>query len=107
MTVTNTPRPKVKTSIIFCLGGNFKPVRTGIGKARIARFVMMLTGAEHMNCVSRGMHFAPAMLLKEAAIGRHWKIFIRVRTAPARLTIARTNHDAWYRIFSVFLDILK
>ena len=94
--VTNIPRAKVKTKMVFCREGRRIPVRTGIGNARIARSVTMLTGAAHINSVRSGMHvdLPRKSAVQAARIGSHWKMFIKVRTRPATLTVTKVTHEA-------------
>src|ERR1700761_7578654 len=91
------------TRIVFWRGGSRMPVSTGIGSARMARSVVMLTGAEQMNSVSRGRHFwATAAGAHDAATGGAWNMFMMVRMVPAMLTSTMMAHDDRRRIFWAF-----
>lgn len=65
------------------------PVSTGIGRTRIARSVIIFTGAEHRYIVTMDIH-CPVLVEENAALtGLHWKAFRNVRIKPETLTIAR------------------
>lgn len=67
------------------------PVRTGIGRMRIARSEMMFTGAWHKYIVTMDMH-CPVFSREYAALtGVHWNALRKVRIMPATLMTARVT----------------
>lgn len=80
------------------------PVKIGIGRKRIARSVMMLTGAEerYNTTIYWQWSMAGTGVLKAALTGLHWKAFKNVNAMPAKLTTARVARVAHLNIFSVF-----
>lgn len=61
------------TKIIFCFRGSRIPVRMGIGRNRMARSVIILTGAEDRYNVTISVHEAEFGIgfLNVAVTGRH------------------------------------
>jgi hypothetical protein len=90
-TATKNPKLNVITRIIFCFRGRRMRVRIGLGKTKMARSVMILTGEEDrysvkisVQCASTGSEAANA-----APTGRHWKILTKVNASPATLTTSK------------------
>jgi len=65
-------------------------VRIGMGRKRIAKSVIILTGAEERYSVTISVHWAVGGTgdSNAAAMGRHCTMFKRVRASPAMLTTA-------------------
>lgn len=108
MTVTKMPSANVSTRMIFCRRGSRMLVSTGMGKTKMARSVVMLTGDEQMNSVSRGMHESDGTLMSQAErIGEHWKMFMNVKIVPETLTTISTATEPMRSTTRVFLDSLR
>lgn len=101
--------PKTNTSTIFCLRGILRLVNIGNGRKRIARSVIMLTGADARDRFKMLMHRAPSGwgYWNAESIGRHWIIFRMVNTDPATFTTANISIMANLKNFPVTIVKLK
>ena len=85
---TKAPKLNVMIRMSFSFRGNLMLVSMGIGRKRMAKSVMMLTGADDKNKVTMSMHLTVGGTgsINAAPIGRHCKVFRNVNVKPATLT---------------------